>query len=235
MKEVVLEAELREISSKHNLKALRSSGKIPGVFYGHNEKAVAMSVNAKKFMEVIQSHAGSNVLINLKLGAETKNAIVKEVQRDVLTQLPMHIDFQAVNLKEKVEISVPIHAQGTSIGVKLNGGILEHVTRELKIRCLPMDIPEAINFDVTSLDINQSIAVKDLPKLEGVEVMTDASAVVFSIVAPTEEVAAPAPATEAAAGAAARTAEPEVIAKGKKEEEAAEGATKEAAKGPSKK
>ncbi|MHB9154108.1 MAG: 50S ribosomal protein L25 [Endomicrobiales bacterium] len=223
MKEVNLEVETREISTKHRLKELRASGKVPAVFYGHTEKAVSLAVGAKNLDEAIRA-GGSNVLISLKVGNDTKTAIVKEIQRDVISQSPIHVDFQAVSLKEKIEVSVPLHIVGIAPGVKLSGGVLEHILREMRVRCLPTDIPHAVNVDVSSLEINHSLAVRDLPVLEGVEYLADPSSIIVNIVAPTVLEEAPAPGTEAAAAGTA-AAEPEVISKGKKEEEeGAEGA-----------
>lgn len=227
MKQVNLEVEARETSNKHFLKSLRAGGKVPAVFYGHSEKAVSLTIGAKKFEEVMKA-GGSNVLITLKIAGADKTAIVKEIQRDVITRQPIHVDFIAVSLKDMIEVSVPLHIQGIAPGVKLSGGVLEHILREIRVKCLPTDIPSAINVDVSGLEINHSLAVKDLPKIEGVEFLADPDSIIINIVAPTILEEAPAAGTEAAA-AATGPAEPEVISKGKKEEEGAEGA--EGAKG----
>ena len=220
MKEVILDAELRAISTKHNLKELRANGRVPAVFYGHGEKALTLCVALKKFEELVHA-GGSNVLVSLKLGNESKSAIVKDIQRDVISQVPVHIDFQAISLKEKIEVSVPLHIVGTAPGVKLSGGVMEHILREVRVECLPTDIPQVINVDVSGLEINHSFAVKDLPAMEGVEILSDLDSIIVNVVAPTVLEEAPAPGAEAAAAATA--AEPEVISKGKKEEGAEEG------------
>jgi len=227
MKEVSLEIVPREISTRHNLKSVRAQGLVPAIFYGHGEKNITMSIDARKFDTLLHSGFGSNVLVSLKIGDGTKTAIIKDIQRDVITQKPIHIDFQAVSLKEKIEVNVSLHITGTAPGVKLSGGILEHILREVRVSCLPQDIPQAINVDVSALEINQALTVKDLPLIEGVDILTDPSGLIVNIVAPTVMEEAPAAATPEAA--AATGAEPEVISKGKKEkEEGAEGA--EAAK-----
>jgi large subunit ribosomal protein L25 len=223
MKEVSLQAQNREVTSKSDRKTLRGSGMIPAVFYGHNEKPHVLTVNAKEFDKLIHTEAGSNVLVNLQLADGTKTAIVKEIQRDIITQYPIHIDFQAISLKEQIEVNVPLHIAGTAPGVKLSGGVLEHILREVRVRCLPGDIPQFVNVDVSSLQINNSLAVKDLPQLPGVEILTDPGMIIINIVAPTVLEEAPA-ATAEAATAAGTAAEPEVISKGKKEKEGEEGA-----------
>jgi len=209
MKQVVLEAELRDVSK--NLNVLKSSGKIPAVFYGKNEKPVTISVDSKKFMSLIEKE-GANVIIELQLKDGTKTAIVKELQRHILTQAPNHIDFQAISLKDKIEVMVAIHTEGIADGVKNFGGTMEHVLREIKVRCLPTNIPSKINIDVSALAIGQGISVADLPKLEDIEYVHEASSIVINVLAQKVEEEKPEDATVAAAAAA-----PEVISKGKKD------------------
>jgi len=211
MKQVVLEAELRDVSK--NLNVLKNSGRIPAVFYGKNEKPVTISVDSKKFMALIEKE-GANVIIELQLKDGKKTAIVKELQRHVLTQAPNHIDFQSISLTDKIEVMVPIHTEGVADGVKNFGGTMEHVIREIKVRCLPTEIPSKINVDVSALGIGQGITVANLPKLEGVEYVHDASSIVVNVLLQKVEEEKPADAAAAAAPAA-----PEVISKGKKDAE----------------
>ncbi len=211
MKQVVLEAELRDVSK--NLNVLKNSGRIPAVFYGKNEKPVTISVDSKKFMALIEKE-GANVIIELQLKDGKKTAIVKELQRHVLTQAPNHIDFQSISLTDKIEVMVPIHTEGVADGVKNFGGTMEHVIREIKVRCLPTEIPAKINVDVSALGIGQGITVANLPKLEGIEYVHDASSIVVNVLLQKVEEEKPADAAAAAAPAA-----PEVISKGKKDAE----------------
>lgn len=210
MKQVVLEAELRDVSK--NLNALRSAGKVPAVFYGKKEEPIAISVDAKAFMSIVEKE-GANVIVELKLKDSSKPAIIKELQRHVLTQAPNHIDFQSISLTEKIEISVPIHVEGVADGVKNAGGTLEHVLREIKVKCLPTDMPSKISVDVTALKVGDDITVEQLPKLDGVEYEHDPKGVVVTVIAQAAEEEKPAEPAEAQA--------PEVIGKGKKEEEGA--------------
>ncbi len=211
MKQVVLEAELRDVSK--NLNVLKNSGRIPAVFYGKNEKPVTISVDSKKFMALIEKE-GANVIIELQLKDGKKTAIVKELQRHVLTQAPNHIDFQSISLTDKIEVMVPIHTEGVADGVKNFGGTMEHVIREIKVRCLPTEIPAKINVDVSPLGIGQGITVANLPKIEGIEYVHDASSIVVNVLLQKVEEEKPADAAAAAAPAA-----PEVISKGKKDAE----------------
>lgn len=217
MKQVVLEAEVRDVTK--NLNVLRNAGKVPAVFYGKKEEPIAISVDAKKFMSIIEKE-GANVIVELKFKDFSKPAIVKELQRHILTQTPNHIDFQSISLTEKIVILVPIHVEGVADGVKNAGGTLEHVMREIKVRCLPTDMPSKISVDVTALKVGDDITVEQLPKLDGVEYEHDPKGIVVTVIAQSVEEEKPAETAEAQA--------PEVIGKGKKEEDAAaaEGAKK---------
>ncbi|HBU70032.1 MAG TPA: 50S ribosomal protein L25 [Elusimicrobia bacterium] len=228
MKEIAIAAEKRDVTTKHNLKALRESGKIPAVFYAEGEQPVSIFVDTKNFEKLLGGGMGSNALINLNIAGQNKMVIIKEIQNHIITEKPIHIDFQGVSLKKKIEVSVHLKIEGEAPGVKIGGGVLEHILREVKVRCLPTDIPQHIVVDVSKLDINHAIAVRDLPITEGLEFISDPASIIVNIVAPTELEETP-----VAAAAAAATAEPEVIAKGKKDKEEgaapAAGADKKAA------
>lgn len=214
MQTIQLESKKREVASHGRLNLLRRSGELPCVVYGGSKSTEAISVNGKLMFQILKEH-GTNVIVNLMVNGKPDTALVKDVQRDPISHKIVHVDFQRISMKEKIEVSVPIHVKGEAPGVKLSGGILEHILRELRIRCLPMDIPTALDVDVSSLQITQSIKVKDMQLPSGLEVLTDKEQIVVNIVSPTvlEET------TPAAAAAVPGAAEPEVIAKGKKPEE----------------
>lgn len=222
MQRVELELKPRDLGQKEktNLNGLRSNGWIPAVVYGHGDP-VKVAVESKAFRKATQTKAGTNALFTLKLGNETSLGVIKEIQRHLLKHFPIHVDFQRINVKEKLEISVPTHTVGEAPGVKNHGGILEHITREIRIRCLPDDIPASIDIDVSHLEVGHGIKVKDIPPLKGVEILTLQDTIVVNVVMPKVEEEKPVAAAE---GAVAAAAEPEVIAKGKKPEEGAEGA-----------
>lgn len=225
MQRVELEVQPRDLGGKSqatNLNQLREEGYLPGTLYGNGQPA-SFAVDMRVFSKALHNKAGANALFNVKFGGQTSLAVIKEIQRHILKHTPIHVDFQRIDTTKKLEISVPTHTIGDAPGVKNSGGILEHITREVRVRCLPDDIPASIDIDVTKLELGHGIKVKDLPALKGVEYLTLADTIVVNIVAPkVEEVAAP------AAGAAGAT--PEVIAKGKeKEGEAAAAGAKPAA------
>lgn len=213
MKEVILEAQSRTIGSKGAIANIRKEGKVPAVFYGKDIESENISVDSKEFMTIIAAN-GVNAIITLNMPSGKKTAIVKSVQKDILTQDLIHIDFHAVSMKEKVEVEVPIHIDGVADGVKNFGGLMEFILREVSVECLPNDIPQKISVDVSPLGIGDSITVADLPKIEGVEYLQDPETLIINVVAVTVE-------EETAAEEGAAATEPEVIAKGKKEEEPA--------------
>ena len=214
MQTIELSAEKRELSSKGSLSKLRSEGQIPAVVYGGKKSPENLALNLKNLTQLLKGH-GVNVLMNLKLGSSAEIVLLKDVQRDILSHDVIHVDFQRISMTEKLEVNVPLHATGEAPGVKVGGGILEHILRNLRVRCLPSDIPDSIAVDVSHLQLNQGIKVKDLVLPKGVEALNERDGLVINIVAPAAEEVAATP----AAGAAPAGTDPEVIAKGKKPEE----------------
>lgn len=222
MKEIELKVELRKNGkgTKKELSTLRTARMIPAVVYGGDKPSVSVVVSEKDLTKATKT-GGANAILHLKHEKGEDTVILKMLQHHAVSLAPIHADFQRISLKEKIEVKVPLHVVGEAPGVKLHGGILEHVLRELRVRALPTAIPQKIDIDVSSLDINQNVLVKDVHVGEDIEVLDAADHIVLNVVQPTAEVAAPTPEAAAVAGT-----EPEVIAKGKKEEEGAEGAEK---------
>jgi len=220
MPEIVVTAQSRTESGKNENRRLRVKGLIPGVLYGAKKEAQHVAVSPKDIGAILKSASGENTLFELDLGGSRRKVILKEFQREPLRGKILHADFYEVALDKKLEIKVHVEIVGVPVGVKTQGGILDFVTRELEIECLPADIPEKITVDVTELELGKHVRVSDLTFSDKVTVLTEADVVVVHVVAPrAEEVVAP---VEAAAGAEAGT-EPEVIKKGKPAEgEAAE-------------
>ena len=210
---VSLEGQVRPGTGKGPARSARRAGMIPGVIYGAGETPTALAVPKKEFELALKTaHAGGNVIVAIKLdGAAEKTAIIREVQRDPITHDILHLDFHHISLTEKVTVEVTVHLVGTPDGVKNGGGILEHITRTIEIECLPTQIPQHLEADVTALAIGDSIHVRDL-NVPNAEVLSDPDTTIATVVPPTVM-------TEAAAASAAGTStEPEVIAKGKVDE-----------------
>jgi len=185
-----LSVETREKTGKGVARKLRATGKIPGICYGQNGTQ-AISLDPMALDRLIRrSAAGMNTLIDLKVAGggnfDGKKVMLKEMQRDPVSNFPLHADFFALDLTHKIEVAVPIHAKGTPIGVTM-GGILDQVLREIHLECQPDAIPEEIVVDVTKLEVGMSVHVRDLPLPEGVELRSDVDLSVLSIVAPKTE------------------------------------------------
>jgi large subunit ribosomal protein L25 len=217
MKVVTLDVQPRQLGSKGNILLLRKSGKIPAVFYGKDIESKSISVDSKAFTSIIEEN-GANVIIDLNFEGKKNSTIVKFLQRDIITQAPIHIDFQYISLASEVEVLVPIHIDGVADGVKNFGGVMEFIVREVKIKALPKSIPQKVSVDVSALGIGHGVTIADLPKLDGVSYIQDPTTLVINVVAMSLE-------EEKPAVEGAEVAQPEVISKGKKDKEGEDAAT----------
>jgi large subunit ribosomal protein L25 len=215
--DAVLQAEKRETRGKNEARRLRASGRIPAVVYGAGQDAaIEIAVDPKVLLRILHSESGVNTLIGLQgvdLGGG--KVLVKEYQLDPIDHRLLHADFYAVAMDKAITVTVPVVLRGEAKGVKQQGGIVDFVTRDLEIECLPGEIPEHIDVDVSELMLHQGVRVRDLPAGKWTAVTDPDTMIVHVVALKAEEPAA----TEAAAAPAAATAEPEVIKKGKKEEE----------------
>ena len=219
MPEIVVSAEKRTEKGKNVNRRLRVSGRIPGVLYGGSKEPVPVAVSPKDISAVLRSASGENTLFDLDLGGSRRKVILKEYQIEPIKGKLLHADFYEVALDKLLEVKVHVEVTGTPVGVKVQGGILDFVTRELEIECLPTDIPEKIVVDVSELELGKHIRVSDLKLSDKLTMLTEPDIVVVHVVAPrAEEVVATAAVEGAEAEAAGATAEPEVIKKGKAEE-----------------
>jgi len=219
--EAVLEATKRETRGKNEARRVRAEGKIPAVVYGGKAETAVIAVDPRTLLRILHSESGVNTLISLKFEGEgDTRVLVRDYQVDPVTQKPLHVDFYRIAMDKKLRVTVPVQLKGEAKGVKAQGGILDFVQREIEVECLPGDIPEHIDIDVSELLMNQGVRVRDLsaglPRDVKWKPMTEADTMIVHVVPPKAEVAEE-PAAAAAPGAA--PAEPEVIKKGKKEEE----------------
>ncbi|TMQ71416.1 MAG: 50S ribosomal protein L25/general stress protein Ctc [Candidatus Eisenbacteria bacterium] len=225
---IALSGQARERLGKGGARTARREGKIPAVLYGHGEKPVAVAIGAREFDLALRGHKGGNPIVNLAVDSKEFTALIRAVQYDPVTHDILHLDFLHISLTETIEVRVTIHLTGTPTGVKDGGGILEHILREVEVRCLPTAIPSSMDADVSALNIGDSVHVRDLV-VPNVTILTDADSTIATVVPPTIIEEKPA---EEVAPEGATAAEPEVITKGKKEEEgAAEGEEKDKEKG----
>jgi len=223
MAEVNLEVEKRETMGKGPAKKLRTGGKIPAVIYGQGEETVALTLDGKSFHTILHSHHGENVIFEIQIPGRKASlkAILREVQHQPVTGEILHVDFQHISMTEKITVQVPVSLVGTPEGVKNKGGILERILHELEVECLPGDIPEHIEVDISQLDVGDSIHVSDLAVTK-VKVLTDPERSIATVVPPTI-MKAP---VEKEVLEEEAIEEPELVDKERKEEETSAGKEK---------
>jgi large subunit ribosomal protein L25 len=223
----VLEAKPRDAGTKNHARQVRREGKIPAVVYGAGKNAIPVSVDPRHVLRILRSDSGHNTIFDLTLDGERTKAMIVDWQYEPIKGNLLHIDLKRIAMDKTLRVSVPIVLQGVAEGVKTEGGILEHILREVEIECLPGDIPGHIDVDISHLTFGKVLRVSELPHSAKIKYLTDENQPVAHVTAVKEEVV---PTPEAAAAeAAAAPAEPEVIKKGKAEteEEGAEAAPAE--------
>jgi large subunit ribosomal protein L25 len=219
MERMSLVAEKREGYGKGYARALRREDMVPAVLYREG-KSQSIKLSKSALTRIINTMSGEQVIVDLEFAdGEKKIALLKDYQIDPIRGELLHTDFFEVSLTEAVRVSVHITPTGEAIGVKRDSGILQHNLREVEIECLPDNIPERIEVDISQLEIGQSIHVSDLKFGEEIKLMTDTEELILAIIPPVvEEVAAPVE-EGAVEEVPEEAAEPEVIKKGKKEDE----------------
>jgi large subunit ribosomal protein L25 len=202
MAEQKLVASVRAESGKGVARKLRADGRVPAVLYGQGADPIAMSVDARELSHLLHA-GGANVLVDLVVDGKEHLAMPREIQRDHIKGRYWHVDFLAVSRTEKITVNVPIRINGEAAGVKL-GGVLEHHLWEVSVECFPTDVPEAIDIDVSALDIGDSIKVGDLQVPDGGEITSNPEDSVVAVQQPQARVELDeAEAAEAVEGAAA--------------------------------
>jgi large subunit ribosomal protein L25 len=241
-----LVAEFRETQGKGASRRLRHAGKVPAILYGGHSEARALTLSHQKLLIMLDNERFYSTILNLKVGEQTQAAILKDVQRHPYKNAIVHVDFQRVEDNQKIRISIPLHFVGAaaSPGVKSQGGMVSHMRTEVEVSCLPKDLPEFIEVDLSGLALNESIHLSQLKLAAGVELLALAKedAAVVAIHSPRAEEpeptaaagavegAAATPAAAAAPAAAAKKAEPAKGGDAKKEPAKKEPAKKDAKK-----
>jgi large subunit ribosomal protein L25 len=181
--ELKLKAEKREDSGKGAARKLRAAGRVPAVLYGHGVGPMPVSVDARDLFHVLHGSAGTNVLVDLQVDGAQHLSLPREIQRDHVRGRYLHVDFLAVRRDETVTVSVPVRVVGESPGVKA-GGVIEHHLWDLQVECLPGDVPDGIEADVSKLQVGDSLRVADLLPPQGVSVLTPLEESVVAVVIP---------------------------------------------------
>ncbi|HEY3571456.1 MAG TPA: 50S ribosomal protein L25 [Thermoanaerobaculia bacterium] len=207
---MTIEVNPREETGKNANRRARAAGKIPAVVYGGGKESVAIQIDRKTLIDTMKGHSGENPIFLLKLGDKERHAMIRNMEVDPVSRQVIHIDFQRVMMDQKIRVTVPVEIVGTAFGVKTEGGMLDFVTREVNVECLPGEIPKHIDCDVTDVHVGQHVEAKDLKLPQGVTLLDDPDKVIISLGHGRMETAAEA--------AAAERTEPEVIKKTKAEE-----------------
>ena len=207
---ITVGASRRNDFGKNASRRLRRSGSIPATVYGKGKEAASLTVDPKVIWGILHSHAGQNTIFELAIeSGDTSHVLIKDFQRDPVTGNLLHVDLLRIDMTHKLTLRVPVEIIGTAVGVKVGGGLLDVIMREIEIKCLPADIPEHIQVDVTHVDLNQALRVNEVKFSDKIEVLSDPDSVIVTV-SPIRIVEEP---TEEPA--AVEAAEPEVIKKGK--------------------
>lgn len=221
-KDITVAAEVRTSRGKNEAHRTRAAGKIPAVIYGAYKDPIAVAVNPREIAKIVHSATGFNTIFTLAVaGGENTPVMVIDQQVDPIKGTLLHADFKRIDLNKRIRVSVPVSTQGEPKGVKVQGGLLEIISRAIEIECLPDDIPEHFVIDVSELMVGQSKRASDVA-LSGSMKLTSAPETVIAHIVTLRAEEEAAPAEGAAPAAPAAGSEPEVIKKGKKEEEGAE-------------
>lgn len=213
-----LVVQRRTVNGTRPIRRLRQTGLVPGVVYGRETEPLSITVNHRALVKLLHSKMGEHALVTLRLEDAKpweKPALVKAIQHDPVNGHVLHVDFHAIVLTERLRVKVPVVLQGEAVGVKQEGGILEHFLREVEVECLPTEIPANVEFDVSALKIGETIHVSDLTSPKNTAITSDPAGVIASVQKPKEEK----PEEEAAA-----VTEPEVLREKKEEAEGTAGA-----------
>ncbi len=181
--ELKLVAEKRDATGKGVARKLRAGGRVPGVLYGHGAEPITLSMDSRDLSHVLHTGAGANVLVDLIVDGSQHLAMPREIQRDLIHDRFIHIDFLAVSRDEKITVQVPVRVVGESPGVKA-GGVVEHHLWDLQVECVPTDVPEAVEADISRLEIGMSLKVADLDPPPGCTILTEPDESVVAVVQP---------------------------------------------------
>lgn len=192
MEEIFLEVQPRQEAGKAKIKVLRREGFIPAVIYAQGKKTEAIKMLTREFLRLLHEHHAASMVINLKMKEEMKKAkeracLIKEIQYDPVKGDVIHVDFNQISLTKAIKVNVGVVAKGEAVGVKVDGGALEHILWEIEVECLPTEIPKEIEVDVSNLKIADAIHVRDLKVPAGVKILNDPNAIVLSVAPPVKE------------------------------------------------
>jgi large subunit ribosomal protein L25 len=211
-KDITITVEARETRGKNEARRLRARGMVPAIVYGTGADPIAVAINPKQVTGILKSGSGHNTIFDIDIQGAKAPVMIVDWQHEPIKSKLLHVDLLRIDLSKKVVVKIPVHTHGDPVGVKLQGGQHEIISREIEIECLPEDIPERFDVNVGALSVGQSVRASEIPLSGSMRLVSPADAVISHVIGVR--------ATEEEATAAATVAEPEVVKKGKKEEEA---------------
>jgi large subunit ribosomal protein L25 len=186
----VINARFRQGKGKEAARKIRKNKQLPAVFYGPNTETMRLSVDYRELMRVVKQFAGENIIVDLKVqsdkGTDSRSAMLKDLQTDPIKDTYLHADFYEISMDREITVSIPIQLINTPVGVT-NGGVLQHVTREITVSCLPGKLVDSLELDVSGLDIGDALHVRDLELPEGITSHEEDDLSVALVAAPTVE------------------------------------------------
>jgi large subunit ribosomal protein L25 len=226
MMNIVVKTEKRQGLGTNASRRLRAQGFVPAVLYGESMESTPLVLSKKDIVQIMRLETGENTIFKVAVDAEAYDAMIKELQVNPATDELLHVDLIRISMDKPIRVAVPVVHRGEPVGVKTEGGFVDFVTREIEIECLPRDIPESLEIDISELHINQSFKVQGMAIPAGVKVLTDANTVLVLISMPhKEEEVFPGEKPEGEV-AAEEPKEPEVIKKERAEKAEDEGGEK---------
>ncbi len=220
-KKIEFNAQKREETGKNSARRLRHAGLVPGVFNLRNGDSRLIKMNRHDFELLMAHHASESLIMDLHIdGSSAKKALLKEIQHDPITDKVLHVDFLEISMTKKMTVSIPVNFVGEPVGVTDEGGVIEHLIREVEVECLPNDLVESIDVDVSGLKVGDTLMVENMDVDPSLTILTPADVAVASVAVPHVEVEEEEEGVEAEEGA-----EPEVIGKEKTEAEGGEETT----------
>jgi large subunit ribosomal protein L25 len=215
-----IKCEKRNVFGKNASRRLRRSGMIPVILYGAKDDNVPLTLEKTDLFEILKAETGENTVFEVSYDSETRNAMIRELQRNPVTDEILHADLIQIAMDKLVRVSIPVVTVGDSIGVKTEGGFVDFITREIEIECLPKDIPEHIEIDISGLHLRQSFKVKNLVVPSEIKLISEPDTILVHIEVPTKEEEIEV--EEEEEEVIGEEEEPEVIKKEKPEEEVTE-------------
>jgi len=212
-----IKGEKREVFGKNASRRLRRNGMIPVILYGAKDVNIPLTLNKKDVFQILRSESGENTVFEVSFNSETMNAMIKDLQKNLVTDEIIHADLIQIALDKAIRISVPVVTVGDAVGVKTEGGFVDFITREIEIECLPKDIPEQIEIDISELHLRQSFKVEEVVLPGEIKLISDPETILFHIEEPAKEEEIEV--EEEEEEVIGEEEEPEVIKKEKPEEE----------------